>query len=234
MGRETKTFRKRVESPPVSPHLEIVPTNLPLFFLLPFFAEGGICAPLHTPALISQQQRFMSQRRHCILCNNLALHTARDKRGNKSQPPAGFPSQLSVGSGGEGMEFWEFCASPWCLKSITPWLPSGGKGGTSFFDSDPTFYRCSLFSSTVYVLNSKTILSPYLKSTILKEHTDSTLCKTQKPSPCLKRSEKSAASWSNWTLKQFRFVSKYLTEEKEGEKKKKLQNTGTWFCFMKN
>lgn len=64
---------------------------------------------------------------------------------------------------------------------VTIW----GEGGTSFFHSDPTFYRCSLFSSTVYVLNSKTISSPYLKSTILKEHTDSTLCKTQKPSPCL-------------------------------------------------
>lgn len=129
MGRETKTFREREWSLlQSSPHLEIVPTNLAFFF---FFCRGGVCAPLspHSSTDLTATERFMSQRRHCIWCNTLALHTAWDKRSNASQPPAGFPSQLSVGSGGEGMEFWEFCASSWCLKSITPWLPSGGKGG---------------------------------------------------------------------------------------------------------
>lgn len=51
MGRETKTFKKSVESPPVSPTVKSFQTNnLPLFLFRFFFWRGPLC-PSHHPLL---------------------------------------------------------------------------------------------------------------------------------------------------------------------------------------
>lgn len=140
MGRETKTFRKRVESPPVSPHLEIVPTNLPPFF---FFSRGGPCTPLHSPALISQRQRGSCHNGDTASCATLSHCQGQKKQQVSTTSRIPFPIVHGLRWRGDGV-LRILCITMMPRKhhsKVTIW---GGRG-TSFFDSNPTFYRCSLF-----------------------------------------------------------------------------------------
>lgn len=80
MGRETKTFRKRVESPPVSPHLEIVPTNLPLFFF--FFLPRGASVPLspHSSADLTATEVHVTKETLHLVQHSCTAHCQGQKR----------------------------------------------------------------------------------------------------------------------------------------------------------